>query len=124
MPPVQPHGFAPRQDRVSCFIIDRQRKLKISATLATTSKKTSKEFPCHRFVTRTMARLLGKPTVRSHPNKRRKIEEGAPKEARLKAIAVTTQLTSHPTTERRSVLRQADNNLRIIVSYSVKKEKT
>jgi len=106
MPPTQPHGLTPHQDRVSCFTINRQRNWKTKVTPATTSKKISKEAPCHRLMTRTMARLVGKPRVRSHPNKRRKIGEGAPKEARLKVMAVNIRLTTQQTTERRSVPRQ------------------
>ena len=115
MPPVQPHGFAPRQDTVICLTIDRQRKWKINATLATTSKKISKEAPCHRLITRTMARLLGSPKVRSHPNKNKKMGSGAPKKARLIAVALTIRLTTQKETASRKVLRQVDNSLTIEV---------
>jgi hypothetical protein len=115
MPPVQPHGFALRQDTVICLTIDRQRKWKINATLATTSKKISKGAPCHKLITRTMARLLGSPTVRSHPNKNRKMGSGAPKKARLIAVALTTRLTTQKETASRKVLRQVDNSLTIAV---------
>ncbi len=110
MPPVQLHGFAPRQDTVICLTIDRQRKWKISATLATTSKKISEEAPCHKLITRTMARLVGSPTVRSHPNKNRKMGSGAPKKDRLIAVALTTRLTTQKETASRKVLRQVDNS--------------
>ncbi len=115
MPPAQPHGLTPHQDRVSCFTIDRQRKLKISARLATTSKKISREAPCHTLMTRTMARLVGRPTVRSHPNKNRKMGSGAPRKARLIAVALTTRLTTQKETASRKVLRQVDNSLTIEV---------
>ncbi len=115
MPPVQLHGFALRQDTVICLTIDRQTKWKINATLATTSKKISKEALCHRLVTRTMARLVGSPTVRSHPNKIRKMGSGAPRKARLTAVALTTRLTTQKETASRKVLRQVDNSLTIEV---------
>ena len=107
MPPAQLHGLAPHQDTVSCLTIDRQRKLKIKATLATTTKKASKELPCQRLMTRTMARLVGNPKVRSHPNKKRKIGRGAPKKARLRAV--TIRLTTQQETASRKVLDQVDN---------------
>ncbi len=115
MSPAQPHGFTPHQDRVSCFTIDRQRKWKINATLATTSRKISKEAPCHKLITRTMARLVGTPIVRSHPNKNRKMGSGAPKKARLIAVALTTKLTTQKETANRKVLCQVDNSLTIAV---------
>ena len=109
MPPAQLQGFAPRQDRVSCFTIDRQRKLKIKATLATTMRKASTELPCHKLMTSTMARLVGSPKVRSHPNKKRKMGRGPPKKAKLEAVAVTTRLTSQQETASRKVRGQVDN---------------
>ena len=109
MPPAQPHGLTPHQDRVNCFSIDRQRNWKTKVTLATTIRKASRELPCHRLMTRTMARLVGNPKVRSHPNKNRKTGRGAPKEAKLKAMAVTTRLTTQQTTAHRNVLDQVDN---------------
>ncbi len=115
MPPAQLQGLAPRQDRVSCFTIDRQRKLKIKATLATTTRKASKEPPCHKLMTSTMARLVGRPKVRSHPNKKIKIGSGPPKKAKLEATAITTKLTTQQTTVNRAVLRQVDNSLTIAV---------
>ncbi len=115
MPPAQPHGLTPHQDRVNCFSIDRQRNWKTKVTLATTIRKASRELPCHRLMTRTMARLVGRPTVRSHPNKNRKMGSGAPKKARLKAIAVTTRLTTQKETASRKVLLQVDNSLTIDV---------
>ena len=87
MPPAQLHGLAPHQDTVSPLTIDRQRKLKIKATLATTTKKASKELPCHRLMTRTIARLVGNPKVRSHPNKKRQIGRGAPKKSQAHSNA-------------------------------------
>ena len=113
MPPIQVHGLAPRQDTVICLTIDRQTRWKINATLATTSKKISKEEPCHKLITRTMARLLGSPTVRSHPNRNRKMGSGAPKKARLIAVALTIRLTTQRKTASRKVLRQVDNSLTI-----------
>ena len=109
MPPAQLHGLAPRQDTVSRLTIDRQRKLKIKATLATTTKKASKELPCHRLMTRTIARLVGNPKVSSHPNKKRKIGRGAPKKARLTAMPVTIRLTAQQETASRKVLDQVGN---------------
>ncbi len=109
MPPAQLHDFAPRQKRVICLTIDRQRKLKIKATLATTIRKASKELPCHRLITRTMARLVGRPKVRSHPNKKIKIGSGPPKKAKLEATAITTRLTSHQETATKKVFGQVDN---------------
>jgi hypothetical protein len=60
-----------------------------------------------------MARLLGSPKVRSHPNKNKKMGSGAPKKARLIAVALTIRLTTQKETASRKVLRQVDNSLTI-----------